>query len=311
MRLAEWAVACMAFWVATAVSAYEMVGSSLQPTRDECTAIRKHNDAIVKSIVQAHQACLDGPSQENIFNRPSSPCSKFQCRDLHLKMDEAYKVANDLASECSRRASRREPIVVGAVAPQMPDPTPPPGDGGRRDSWETVKKIDTAIFGAIDLSRVRKDPKYLVEMAWGEASSRFRAHIAREIQGERSASTVESEVVRYLFDRSTGALGEASRNPVARVVNEAMLNRLFTIYTQAHSELEGAFESLDRELKTQPRDRRRPGGAPGALTVRERAVSGSSAGANACAAITDPSRSDALRRSDPGGWLYLAMSCNR
>lgn len=272
MKLAEWAVAFLAFWVATAVSAYEMVGPSLQPNRGECEAIRKHNDAIVKSIVQAHQACLDGPSQENVFNRPSSPCSKFQCRDLHLKMDAAYKAAGDLSSECSRRASRREPIVVGSAAPQAPEPPPPPGDNDRdrRSTWEKVKKVDTAIFGAIDLNRVRKDPRYLVEMAWGEASSRFRERIAKEIQGERSAGSVESEVVRYLFDRSTGALGEANRNPVARVVNEAMLNRLFAIYIQAQSELDGAFEDLDRELKAQPRDRRRPGGAPGALDARER-----------------------------------------
>lgn len=169
---------------------------------------------------------------------------------------------------------------------------------------------------AVELVRNRDQPWSIAEMAWGEGAGRVRRELANRVSGGSTKANANWETYDLLFNKAYDKnieLAQAARNPVARLINEAMLSRLYVVHADIFGQLQATLSAIDSIGATAPAlpagSRMPPVFYPSPRGVPSKSGK-SSAGDVDCLVLSDTNRSSALLTADANAWLELSDRCN-
>jgi len=292
----------------------EILSAPQTPTPQECAAIAGHNARVQQSLVAQHERCLSGSASATLGEyKRANPCSKLACRSIHLQMDSVRERIAAIAGDCQSRISmeRRNslPDNVGRTAAE---------DLSRQaEVKKWALRIDDLLnktYLVVEIVKNRDRPWKLVEPAWGEVAAKIREEYADRISGGATKDNLDWSVYDLIFNKSYDAQirnAQAAGNPLARIINEAMLSRLHTISADVYGQLDRTLMEIEREsaqFPTPSTSRHAQSSNASRSNSPERVKPASRP--QECAIFQDMEASSALLDNDPSTWMALNDQCN-
>lgn len=304
-----------AFPILAEAADLELLSASPNPTPQECAAIAGRNSQVLQSLVTQHKRCLSGPTSADLSEyKRANPCAKLACRSIHLQMDSVRERIAVIAGDCRSRITREVRSSVRGNA-----------DRGLAEDFSTqaeakrwAVQIDELLGRserAVEIVKSRDRPWSLAELAWGDSAASIREKLADRLSGGATKDNLDWDVYDLIFNRAYDAQianARAAGNPLARVINEGMLSRLYTIHADAVGQLDRALRDINHvsaQLPALPSTNRHPQSSDGnrsKLLERSRSASRS----QECAIFQDVEGSSALLDKDPSTWMALNERCN-
>ncbi|MCC6967500.1 MAG: hypothetical protein IT391_14610 [Nitrospira sp.] len=292
----------------------EIVSAPQNPTPQECAAIAGHNSRVQQSLVAQHERCLSGSASATLGEyKRANPCSKLACRSIHLQMDSVRERIAAIAGDCQSRISMETKIGLHDNA----------GQNAAEDvtTQTEVKKwalrIDDLLNKTnhvVEIVKNRDRPWNLVEPAWGEAAAKIREEFADRISGGATKDNLDWSVYDLIFNKAYDAQignAQAAGNPLARIINEAMLSRLHTISADVYGQLDRTLMEIERDSAQfpTPSTSRHPKSSNASRSNSPEGFKPTSR-SQECAIFQDMEGSSALLDNDPGTWMALNDQCN-
>lgn len=300
----------------------ELYSAPLNPSHGECIAIARENAVAQKRILLKHEECLKGaPSDKGAYQK-SDPCSKLACLDIHHQMVWVGEQIGDINKECNARIPKVPQQIKVPESPFDMDPAAPGSSAQdiekRKELLLRVDELYSNGQTAYEMARNRDRPWALAEMAWGAGADKVRRELADRVSGGATRNNLDWDVYDLIFNKANTQLGAAAANPVARLVNEAMMTKLYAMHAQVYGQFQGALQNMDTIASALPQ----AAGASRFERVYDRPLSSSGMGRkNASRTATDPSsdclifkdvqKSSTLLSANSDAWMALNNRCNK
>lgn len=280
------------------------------PDAKECAAIARHNAERQRTILEQHQACLkDMPSDEQAV-RGSLVCSKTACLDLHEAMVWIGKKNNEINGQCSRTA--RDAEKARSEADQ---------ERRKRDALDLVERVSELSETAENATLIQTmfdRPWEIAERAWGEAADTIRQRVADQVAPDLDRNSADWQIYDLIFNKAYESSDRLhANNPVARIVNQAMLSRLYVTHAQLVSDFNRSMAKIDQITGSLPASFQRP---PTSVPYASRSPTDApvgmesapiESGATGCAVFNDYAQSERLMKQDRARWEQLNAVCNK
>ncbi|QPD02627.1 MAG: exported protein of unknown function [Candidatus Nitrospira kreftii] len=304
-----------AFPILAEAADLELLSASQNPTPQECAAIAGHNSRIEQSLVAQHNRCL-GASASASFGeyKLAHPCSKLACREIHLGMHKAHEQIATIARDCQSRIPRevRSSLSGNADRGSAEDVST------QTESKRWAVQIDELLGRteqAVEIVKSRDRPWSLAELAWGDSVVSIRKRLADRLSGGATKDNLDWDVYDLIFNRAYDAQianAQAAGNPLARVINEGMLSRLYVTHADIVGQLDRALRDISHvaaQLPALPSTNRHPQRSDTSSSKTRESYRPPDR-SQQCAVFQDMEGSSALLDKDPGTWMALNERCN-
>lgn len=292
----------------------ELLRPSPSPTSQECAAIAGHNSRVQQSLVTQHERCLSSSASPTLGEyKRAAPCSKLACHSIHLQMDSVRERIAAIAGDCQSRLSMetRNSLPANAGRPAAEDVS----TQAEVKKWALrIDDLLTKTYHVVEIVRNRDRPWHLVEPAWGEVAAKVRQQFADRISGGATEDNLDWSVYDLIFNKAYDAQianARAAGNPLARIINEAMLSRLHTISADVYGQLDRTLMEIKRDSAQFPAPSmsRHPQSSNASSNTSPERLKPTSR-SQECAIFQDMEGSSALLDNDPSTWMALNDQCN-
>ena len=293
----------------------ELLSASPNPTPQECAALAGHNSRVQQSLVTQHGRCLSGPASASFGEyKRADPCSKEACRSVHLQMDSVRERIAAIARDCQSRIPREVRSSVSGNA----DRGSAEDFSAQTEAKRWAVQIDELLGRAervVEIVKSRDRPWSLAELAWGDSAASIREKLADRISGGATKDNLDWSVYDLIFNRAYDAQianARAAGNPLARVINEGMLSRLYTIHADVVGQLDRKLTEIKHDsvqFPALPSTNRHPQSSNASRSNLPERFKPASRSLE-CAIFQDTEGSSALLDKDPSTWMALNERCN-
>jgi hypothetical protein len=276
----------------------ELFSASINPTQEECAAIAEHNSKQQREILEQHHNCLAvAPSDRSNFEQ-SSPCSKLACREIHLKMEWISEQNRAINNDCRARIADRTKSENDLKKTNL--------DSQVQDLFENAKK-------GYDIQKKMDTPWEIAEMAWGNLAGRVRSQLAAKVSNGATKRSSDWDLYELIFNKSYEQnIKLRQSNPVARMVTEGMLSKLFVTHAELYGTFMQAMKNMEDIGASLPnsidKQRIRPVYFP--RSPANETQGNRNKTSLDCDIFLDMEKSSALLTSSPSEWDTLNKRCN-
>lgn len=291
------------------------------PSAQECAFINRSNAARLQEINQQHSQCLNTKSSSFGEYNQSKPCSKLSCRPIHLKMQWFQEQIQQINSTCNSRLSKNRETqdahkrMEREIQAEIEKAN---SDAMKNKLVETNDILDKIKKSYDFADGLRDKPWKIAELAWGEAAGMARSTLASSLSNGRSKTDPDFAMYDLIFNKANEGMGAAINNPVAKLVSEGMLNKLYATHAALYGEMLKTQEQINNLISTNavpepPRQMQTvfyDQNLGAKMDSSENDISSSAAKGIDCSIFTNMNSSNALMTRDQAAWEVLNAKCN-